>query len=315
LEEVTQQREIMTRMGEIEQALSMQIQALREDGEKMRASMLSSQASKAERTQKEIYELEQEFRVDAVKMGMGDARMKSMLTNASVDDDGALGRIAQLRAEFNDGECTALLTTGGTGAASPNRKETPCHYAFIALQAPPVLNGFGCAHQDSMRASVQQRLEDEEASLEEQKRRPWYVSGGGDLLSDEMKLHRAHCLVWCGTGLGWESNAMHSSERFLKAVRESSVASAAVVCLQYGARRAADQLRACGLALVVYIAMGIEQMDADFVVDVVLCILEELSSEGKSPYHHCSPIKCDGERRAAYAKLLEDSVRDKVEQL
>jgi hypothetical protein len=78
-------------------------------------------------------------------------------------------------------------------------------------------------------------------------------------LGADLQAGYAHILVWCATGYGWESRASSKSiewENLLSALH-ARPPHLLIVCLKYGARRAAERARAEGVKAVIWISSDI----------------------------------------------------------
>ena len=123
----------------------------------------------------------------------------------------------------------------------------------LALQAPPVANG-------DVQSTVKRRLDgirdalmaDEDTWLH-RKHYPLCLSDAATCdVEADLRRHNLHSLVWCALGCGWEQRSDQTTtlSDIVEILREDKrrAPKLAVICLKYGAKKAAQKLLQAGIA-------------------------------------------------------------------
>eukprot|EP01043_Picozoa_sp_COSAG02_P002431 COSAG02_NODE_56_length_43700_cov_33.650765_2_plen_1893_part_00 len=185
------------------------------------------------------------------------------------------------------GQPTSMTASLSAAAAAADvRMAEKGYHTHFALQAPPVAIG-GSAVQATLHerlCDITDMLQGRQASLTERKCFPICLSDASASSCDvEFQLRDGliNCLVWCAKGAGWESRADADDQmtptltrigEIVKRLPASASPRVSVVCLQYGARVAAQQLHEAGIVAVIWLS-GVDMLGdirAALFCDVVL---------------------------------------------
>eukprot|EP01051_Picozoa_sp_SAG22_P011575 SAG22_NODE_1126_length_5474_cov_4.748093_1_plen_485_part_00 len=166
--------------------------------------------------------------------------------------------------------CFLLFLSGDPdlSASVPAARE---FYLHLALQPPPVLYGERTAGGQLRAIETQLREPAEQAKWVGENRFPICLSDAGAAdcaVEAQLRQGSVHALVWCAKGDGWEQRTdsesgaelMPSLNRIADIIRELPTTGCAppavvVVCLQHGARRAAERLMDAGVPTVVWLSL------------------------------------------------------------
>eukprot|EP01045_Picozoa_sp_COSAG04_P010400 COSAG04_NODE_636_length_11710_cov_63.646973_6_plen_1454_part_00 len=173
------------------------------------------------------------------------------------------------------------------------------YYIHAAFQYPPVLVGesLNQAEQRGRLEGIKSLLLDsgspQHREFREERRFPVCVSDAATLeIEDALRKDAVHGLVWCATGhvgaRGWERHtagaaSLESIAQIVQTDKPSQLR-VAVVCLKYGARKAAQALHDAGVRTVIWLAANVLGDDcADVLLRVVAPALDSLRNRRGDP--------------------------------
>ena len=106
---------------------------------------------------------------------------------------------------------------------------------------------------------------------------PVRLSDGSDV-QDELRNGQVHCLMWCATGSGWESEPPPLTlEQVAAHCSDGKRPRVVIVCLRFGAQLAARLLREIGAPTVIWMQVDMLSKKAELVLcSVVVKVLAQL---------------------------------------
>ena len=158
-------------------------------------------------------------------------------------------------------------------------------YALVVMQAPPVLT-FSHKNRAVLCAGVgrvEEALEVDRARWLRKRRGPVCLSDGQAWHAlPPLRSRRVRVLVWCAMGDGWDCDpqtskclnvpslaaALEAQQGRAGGGTESGEAQqlrAAIVCMQYGAKRVAAKLAAAGIPVVLWVRASLDAVQDAFV--------------------------------------------------
>ena len=145
---------------------------------------------------------------------------------------------------------------------------------------------------------------------------PVRLSDGSDV-QKELRNGQVHCLMWCATGSGWESEPPPLTlEQLVENCSDGTRPRVIIVCLRFGAQRAARLLCGVGAPTVIWLQADMLAKRAERVLcSVVVNVLAQL---GKLPTEeavhaqiaqHCKAASLDGVRFGCVSHRANESAR------
>jgi hypothetical protein len=178
-------------------------------------------------------------------------------------------------------------------AASPARRAFARDiYLHLVMQPPPLVIGEAKARAElhARIESIGTRLSTERADWIGKNQYPLVLSDGSSLVCEleaQLREGRLHGFVWCGKGYGWEHRTraeaatfMPTIDRIADIIRQTTEArpppELAVVCLECGARKAADELVSAGVQTVLWLELDTIGDGAKVFCDVIGPVLQSM---------------------------------------